>query len=588
MTSIGFTEKNKDTLGADIVGVMLSSTSAFVQKLFEVKEQKKAGRGPAKQQGLGGQFKASLGALIENINETGVHYVRCIKPNLQKSPEIYDNVGVNDQLRCQGILEAIRIARAAYPNRLQHYELTVRYQLCLRDKVLAKNYLEAGEIGSKFAAMDEVDAAHLLLDSLHVSDYQVGNTKVFFKREAMELMEGSRARVVDKFLMRLQASVRRMIYFKRYVMLKKSTVTVQKLARGKQARQHVAEVKGARAVQAQWRGFQAQKEYQVTRNSTILIQNSYRRMDAIKEAQNRRIDFNAALLQALIRRAPVLLDYQQSKSAALVVQKNARAFNAQRAYVKKRDESRFKAQLENRLDDAEKVAAESVGQLDALRAQLAEEKALREAAEAQVAALTSEVAGLKEGAGDATAALEATMAESAAAAAAEMAALATSNSKLQEEIESLKEQAAAGAAAGESAAGDASKLAVEIESLKQENAKSEAAHGEALGAAKAEAAEVATAAASAHEEALGAAKAEAVEAATAAAASAQAAAGAAAGDGKSEADLAASQIALSEEQKKSSSLEEENKALRGQVATVLSYLDQVMPMETAQGPEVPQ
>ena len=69
-----------------------------------------------------------------------------------------------------------------------------------------------------------------------VSDYQVGNTKVFFKREAMELMEGSRARVVDTFLMRLQASVRRMIYFKRYVMLKKSTTTVQKLARGKQAR----------------------------------------------------------------------------------------------------------------------------------------------------------------------------------------------------------------------------------------------------------------------------------------------------------------------------------------------------------------
>ena len=124
----------------------------------------------------------------------------------------------------------------------------------------------------------------------------MGNTKVFFKREAMELMEGSRARVVDTFLMRLQASVRRMIYFKRYVMLKKSTTTVQKLARGKQARQHVAEVKGARAVQAQWRGFQAQKEYQTTRNSTILIQNSYRRMDAIKEAQNRRIGTYVQLL----------------------------------------------------------------------------------------------------------------------------------------------------------------------------------------------------------------------------------------------------------------------------------------------------
>jgi myosin heavy subunit len=201
-------------------------------------------------------------------------------------------------------------------------------QLCLRDKVLAKDYLAAGEIGSKFAAMDEIEAAHLLLDSLDVSDYQVGNssrlivsrlivsclivsqrvvryqvgnTKVFFKREAMEAMEASRARVVDSFLTRLQATVRRMIYFKQYVRLKNSAVTVQKLARGKAARQHVREEKGARTVQAQWRGFSAQKEFQESKSAAVKIQNSYRRMDAIKQAQNRRIDANAALIQALIR-----------------------------------------------------------------------------------------------------------------------------------------------------------------------------------------------------------------------------------------------------------------------------------------------
>ena len=79
-------------------------------------------------------------------------------------------------------------------------------------------------------------------------------------------------------------------------------------------------------------------------------------MEAIKEAHNRRIDANAALIQALIRRKPVFVAYNQAKSAAVVVQKNARTFNAQRSYVKMRDESRFKAQLENRLAEAEKVA----------------------------------------------------------------------------------------------------------------------------------------------------------------------------------------------------------------------------------------
>jgi hypothetical protein len=46
-----------------------------------------------------------------------------------------------------------------------------------------------------------------------------------------------------------------------------------------------------------------------------------------------------------LRRQPEYVAYQASKSAALVVQKNARTFNAQRAYVKKRDEARFKAQV---------------------------------------------------------------------------------------------------------------------------------------------------------------------------------------------------------------------------------------------------
>ena len=44
-------------------------------------------------------------------------------------------------------------------------------------------------------------------------------------------------------------------------------------------------------------------------------------------------------------------------------------------------------------------------------------------------------------------------------------------------------------------------------------------------------------------------------------------------------ELGAVTAALKEEKAKSCALEEENKALRGQVVTVLSYLDQVMPME---------
>jgi hypothetical protein len=58
---------------------------------------------------------------------------------LTKGTRVITPPGVHEQLRCQGILEAIRIARAAYPNRLVHRQIIARYAICLRDTVLAKS-----------------------------------------------------------------------------------------------------------------------------------------------------------------------------------------------------------------------------------------------------------------------------------------------------------------------------------------------------------------------------------------------------------------------------------------------------------------
>ena len=73
------------------------------------------------------------GTLVQTLRATESHYVRCIKPNFKKSTDDYDLAGVSSQLRCQGILEAIRISRAAYPNRVEHAAFLKRYVMCLRD-----------------------------------------------------------------------------------------------------------------------------------------------------------------------------------------------------------------------------------------------------------------------------------------------------------------------------------------------------------------------------------------------------------------------------------------------------------------------
>ena len=79
------------------------------------------------------KFRMQLVALMDAITKTDVQYVRCIKPNAAKSSTIYDSTMVVHQLRSAGMIEAIRISRAAYPYRITHDEFLVRFQ-ALRPK----------------------------------------------------------------------------------------------------------------------------------------------------------------------------------------------------------------------------------------------------------------------------------------------------------------------------------------------------------------------------------------------------------------------------------------------------------------------
>lgn len=74
-------------------------------------------------------FKASLVNLMETLNVTNVHYIRCIKPNEQKRAWEFTPQQVLGQLRACGVLETIRISCAGYPSRWTYEEFAERYVL---------------------------------------------------------------------------------------------------------------------------------------------------------------------------------------------------------------------------------------------------------------------------------------------------------------------------------------------------------------------------------------------------------------------------------------------------------------------------
>ena len=67
----------------------------------------------AKFQGVVAKFQLQLSELLAVIESSETHFVRCIKPNMQKHPALWEDDIVTKQLRCAGVMEAVRVIAAA-------------------------------------------------------------------------------------------------------------------------------------------------------------------------------------------------------------------------------------------------------------------------------------------------------------------------------------------------------------------------------------------------------------------------------------------------------------------------------------------
>merc|ERR1711941_144891 len=132
------------------------------------KKKKKKG---ASLQTVSSAHKESLGRLMTNLKATEPHFVRCIVPNEHKNPGVMDPHLTLHQLRCNGVLEGIRICRKGFPNRLPYADFKQRY------KILNPNAIPEAQF------FDNKKASEKLLTSCPVDQemFKFGHTKVFFR-----------------------------------------------------------------------------------------------------------------------------------------------------------------------------------------------------------------------------------------------------------------------------------------------------------------------------------------------------------------------------------------------------------------------
>jgi len=135
----GFVEKNRDTVLEEQVAVLRKSTNKLLQQLVKKKEEPADAKASSKKrQTVGSQFRDSLVMLVETLNSTTPHYIRCIKPNDQKARYALNNTRTAQQLRACGVLETVRISSAGFPSRQSYEDFAVRYRVLFIDKHFTK------------------------------------------------------------------------------------------------------------------------------------------------------------------------------------------------------------------------------------------------------------------------------------------------------------------------------------------------------------------------------------------------------------------------------------------------------------------
>ncbi|XP_066499034.1 myosin-11-like isoform X2 [Hoplias malabaricus] len=207
--------KNMDPLNDNVTALLNNSTSPFIQDLWKdadrvvgletmAKMAKSDSSMPTASKSKKGMFrtvgqlyKESLGKLMTTLHNTQPNFVRCIIPNHEKRAGKLDANLVLEQLRCNGVLEGIRICRQGFPNRIVFHEFRQRYEI-----------LAASAIPKGF--MDGKQACTLMIKHLDLDPnlYRIGQSKMFFRTGVLAQLEEERDLKLTVVIIAFQAQGR--------------------------------------------------------------------------------------------------------------------------------------------------------------------------------------------------------------------------------------------------------------------------------------------------------------------------------------------------------------------------------------------
>ncbi|XP_023708183.1 myosin heavy chain, non-muscle isoform X2 [Cryptotermes secundus] len=201
--------KNMDPLNENVVSLLQASQDPFVIHIWKDAEIVGMAQQALTDTQFGARtrkgmfrtvsqlYKEQLAKLMVTLRNTNPNFVRCIIPNHEKRAGKIDAPLVLDQLRCNGVLEGIRICRQGFPNRIPFQEFRQRYEL-LTPNVIPKGFMDGKKACEKMIHALELDP----------NLYRVGQSKIFFRAGVLAHLEEERDYKITDLIVNFQAFCR--------------------------------------------------------------------------------------------------------------------------------------------------------------------------------------------------------------------------------------------------------------------------------------------------------------------------------------------------------------------------------------------
>ncbi|EKX74322.1 myosin B, putative [Theileria equi strain WA] len=172
-----FVVKNKHKLSQSILDLLINSKNHLV---CECSKKIPNENGNMKGKFLGSLFQKSILSLMNCLETTDSHFVRCIKTNQEKIPNFYNFKGVYDQLISLSILESIQTIHRGFA-----------YKALFSEFIKENELLSSVSSSSQNSPEDLKANVKSILDNLAIpqSEYRIGKTKLFLRKNGWILLE---------------------------------------------------------------------------------------------------------------------------------------------------------------------------------------------------------------------------------------------------------------------------------------------------------------------------------------------------------------------------------------------------------------